>query len=282
MNEMQVYSSERFGELRTVRFRDEPWFVASDVCGVLELGNVAAAVERLDDDEAVLMPIQSGGQLREMYLVNEPGMYSLILGSLKPEARAFKRWVTHEVLPAIRQTGGYGVPQLQGALDKLADALRAAQEENRQLRRMLPSEAPEAAPWEGRAAWLYVDVLMEMVARGEARLLPVGDAGGEGSGDGPPIGYEDAEFIYFLPEMTYILAADAFRQRGEVFFPSRKRLYRAMRAAGLLAIEHSSLTSTRVKQIAGVNMRLLWVPRVRLMVEADLVELAEKGQSHDI
>jgi prophage antirepressor-like protein len=87
-----------------------PWFVAADVCNALDLGNSRMAMERLDDDEKSTELIPTPGGTQSLTTVNEPGLYSLIFGSRKPEARAFKRWVTHEVLPAIRRTGGYGAP----------------------------------------------------------------------------------------------------------------------------------------------------------------------------
>jgi prophage antirepressor-like protein len=89
-----------------------PWFVAADVCAVLGMGNPTQALSRLDDDEKTLISNEGQGwrEAPTMNAVNESGLYSLILGSRKPEARAFKRWVTHDVLPAIRRTGGYSIP----------------------------------------------------------------------------------------------------------------------------------------------------------------------------
>lgn len=94
-------------QLRTVVKDGEPWFVAKDVCEILELGNSRMALQRLDDDEKGVSSIDTPGGIQEMQVVNEPGLYTLILGSRKPEAKAFKRWITHEVLPNIRKTGGY-------------------------------------------------------------------------------------------------------------------------------------------------------------------------------
>jgi prophage antirepressor-like protein len=85
-----------------------PWFVAADVCAVL--GITTEQTRRLDDDEKGLRSVQTPGGTQSMTAVNESGLYSLILGSRKPEARAFKRWVTHDVLPAIRRTGSYSTP----------------------------------------------------------------------------------------------------------------------------------------------------------------------------
>lgn len=82
----------------------EPWFVAKDVCDILGNSNVSMALDRLDDDERSKLNL---GRQGETNIVNEAGLYSLVLGSRKPEAHEFKRWVTHEVLPQIRKTGGY-------------------------------------------------------------------------------------------------------------------------------------------------------------------------------
>ena len=90
----------------------EPWWIAKDVCDVLELTDVGKSVERLDDDEKLTRKIFVSGRNREMWTINEPGLYSLILRSTKPEAKKFKRWITHEVLPSIRQSGKYEIEGL--------------------------------------------------------------------------------------------------------------------------------------------------------------------------
>ncbi len=88
---------------------NEPWFIAKDVCDILELDNVTKALYPLDDDEKLTLPVVRSGQTREMNFVNESGLYSLIFQSRKPEAKKFKKWVTSEVLPSIRKTGGYNM-----------------------------------------------------------------------------------------------------------------------------------------------------------------------------
>lgn len=98
--------------VRTLLQQGEVWFVAKDVCDVLDLSNSRRALERLDGDEKGVTISDTPGGPQEVSIVNEPGLYSLILTSRKPEAKAFKRWVTHEVLPAIRQTGSYVAPAL--------------------------------------------------------------------------------------------------------------------------------------------------------------------------
>lgn len=105
--DIQLFNSAEFGELRAINRDGEPWFVAKDVCDALGLGRQQDSTRYLDDDErgACLVDTPSGQQ--SMTAVNEPGLYSLILRSRKPEARAFKRWITHEVIPSIRRHGGY-------------------------------------------------------------------------------------------------------------------------------------------------------------------------------
>jgi prophage antirepressor-like protein len=96
-------------QVRTIVKDGQPYFVARDVCDILEVNNYRDAGARLDDDEKDVVLTDTLGGPQDMIAVNEPGLYSLVLGSRKPEAKAFKRWITHEVLPTIRQTGGYSV-----------------------------------------------------------------------------------------------------------------------------------------------------------------------------
>lgn len=109
MNDLQifVYSGE---QLRTIQQPDGLWWVLRDVCQVLGLDSPHKVADRLDEDEKGRNQIPTPGGAQEMTIINEPGLYSVILRSDKPEAKAFKRWVTHEVLPSIRRTGAYGVP----------------------------------------------------------------------------------------------------------------------------------------------------------------------------
>ena len=109
-NSMQIYKSEKFGEIRTLNLNGEPWFVAVDVCIALDLSNPTIAVSRLDEDERAKFNL---GRQGDATIVNEPGLYTLVLGSRKPEAKAFKRWITHEVIPAIRKHGAYISPNAE-------------------------------------------------------------------------------------------------------------------------------------------------------------------------
>lgn len=108
MNELKTFNNQEFGEVRTVIINEEAWFVAKDVCTALELKNPTMVMQRLDNDERAKFNLGlSGG---ETNCVNEYGLYNLILVSRKKEAKKFKRWITHEVLPEIRKTGSYKAP----------------------------------------------------------------------------------------------------------------------------------------------------------------------------
>lgn len=112
MKELSVILHPDFGSVRNVVIKGEPWFVAKDVCDVLGLSKSRDAVARLDEDEKQRCPLllDAAGRPNEMTIVSESGLYSLILQSRKPEAKAFKKWVTSEVLPSIRKYGYYIAP----------------------------------------------------------------------------------------------------------------------------------------------------------------------------
>lgn len=104
---LQTFASPSFGAVRVVERDGQPWFVARDVCDCLEIGNNRDAISTLDVDEKDVATTDTPGGRQELSIISEPGLYSLILRSRKPDAKAFKRWITHEVIPAIRRTGGY-------------------------------------------------------------------------------------------------------------------------------------------------------------------------------
>jgi prophage antirepressor-like protein len=110
--------------VRVVMIDEAPWFVAADVCDALGLDNNRQAVTRLDDDEKGVISNDTPSGTQEMTIINESGLYSLILGSRKPEAKKFKKWVTSEVLPAIRKTGRYEAPQ---AVEVAVETINPAQ-----------------------------------------------------------------------------------------------------------------------------------------------------------
>lgn len=127
------------GSVRVIMIDGEPWFFAKDICDCLDLGNVGQTVNCLDEDERKTLDsniinndVGSNGG-RAPLIVSETGMYSLVLKSRKPEAKKFKRWITHEVLPSLRKTGMYGGPRtLQESLRAYADLLDV-NEQNRRL-----------------------------------------------------------------------------------------------------------------------------------------------------
>ena len=115
MNELQIFNYNDT-PLRTVEREDGIWFIAADVCKNLGLDSVHTAMSRIESDEGTLVEIphpQNAEKTLQVNAVNEPGLYALILGSRKPEAKDFKRWVTHEVLPSIRQHGSYALAPTQ-------------------------------------------------------------------------------------------------------------------------------------------------------------------------
>jgi len=150
-NKLMTFESESFGKIRTLTIDGEPWFVAADVCRALEIGNPSMTVERLDDDEKGISTIDTLGGKQRMTIINEPGLYSLVLSSRKPEAKAFKRWITHEVIPAIRKYGGYMTKSLleqvlenPNLIYEFARRMLEEQQKNERLRQELDRAKPKA------------------------------------------------------------------------------------------------------------------------------------------
>ena len=109
MNEItRIYNDS---QLRIIEKDGEPWFVAKDVADILGYDHAPHMYRRLEEDERDVLKTDTPSGKQEMVIINEPGLYNAIMGSDKPEAKDFKRWVTHDVLPSIRKTGGYTVPQ---------------------------------------------------------------------------------------------------------------------------------------------------------------------------
>ena len=115
MTNIQIFQNSEFGDMRITDQNGQEWYCAADVCRACGIANSRDAVSRLDEDEkrrVSEIPTPSGKQ--EMTFVSEAGLYALVLTSTKPEAKAFKRWITHEVIPQIRKTGGYSAKTLSG------------------------------------------------------------------------------------------------------------------------------------------------------------------------
>ena len=108
MNDLQIFNNEEFGEIRTVTVNDEPMFCLTDICKALEIKNATDVAKRLDEDE--LTRLNLGSRAGETNFITESGLYAVILRSDKPNAKKFRKWVTSEVLPTIRKTGGYNKP----------------------------------------------------------------------------------------------------------------------------------------------------------------------------
>lgn len=155
MQEIQVFDNEEFGQIRVGEVGGEPRFVARDLCVALGIGNPSDAVRRLDGDEVdSIEVIDSMGRAQLMSAVTEAGMYSLVLSSRKPEARAFKRWVTHEVLPSIRRRGAYLAPEVAervvsdpDTIIRLAQEVKAERARSAALRAERDAMAPRAAAY---------------------------------------------------------------------------------------------------------------------------------------
>lgn len=142
--EIQFFNAPAGNHLRVIDRDGEPWFFASDVCRSLEIQNPTDAVSRLDDDEHTLVSTEGipGARNPMAAAVSEAGLYSLVLGSRKPEAKVFKRWVTHEVLPSIRKTGGFTIPRnYTEALRLAADQAERIEAQALQLEHQAPAVA---------------------------------------------------------------------------------------------------------------------------------------------
>ena len=190
MNELTVFENEQFGSVRTIIRDGEPWFVAADVCRALEIGNSRQAIVRLDDDEKGVISTDTPGGAQEMSVVNEPGLYALVLGSRKPEAKAFKRWITHEVIPTIRRHGAYATQDtLENIIAdpdfgiRLLNALKDERTKRRKLESALIIARPKAA---------YFDALVE-----RKTLTGIRETAKE-------LQWREKDFIRFLLDKGYV------------------------------------------------------------------------------
>ena len=146
MNEIQVFNNPAFGEIRTVSISNEPYFLGKDVADVLGYSNTQKAIrDHVDEDDKLTERIVLSGQNRDVIFINESGLYSLILSSKLPSAKAFKRWVTSEVLPAIRKNGGYMAGQERMTDQEImAQALIVAQKTIESKNRLITEMQPKA------------------------------------------------------------------------------------------------------------------------------------------
>ena len=128
MNEIQIFKNEDFGEIRTTEINGEPWFVGKDVAARLGYSNTVDAISKhVDIEDRGLAKCDTLGGTQEMVIINESGLYSLVLSSKLESAKRFKRWITSEVIPQIRKTGAYHIPKTY------AEALRALADETEKI-----------------------------------------------------------------------------------------------------------------------------------------------------
>lgn len=144
MNELEIFKSDEFGNIRTVTINNEPWFVGKDIATILGYSNTRKALaDHVDEEDKGITKCDTPGGVQDLTVINESGLYSLILSSKMPTAKRFKHWVTSEVLPAIRKTGGYQMKMPEGkellALAVL-EAQKTIEEQNAQIERMRPKE----------------------------------------------------------------------------------------------------------------------------------------------
>lgn len=144
MSNIQVFEYQN-NKVRTVDVNGEAWFVLKDVCDVLHMdtSKIKQVADRLDDDEKGRYSVPTPGGKQATWIINESGLYHVILRSDKPEAAPFRRWVTNDVLPAIRKTGSYNAPQLTRS-QLLATALIAAHEELEEKDKQIETMKPKA------------------------------------------------------------------------------------------------------------------------------------------
>lgn len=157
MNEMQVFSNPDFGTIRTTEIEGEPWFVGKDVASVLGYTNPRKALaDHVDADDKGVTKRDTLGGAQEMTVINESGLYALVLSSKLPGAKQFKRWVTSEVLPSIRKTGSYALPKdYPAALRALADA------EEAKLRLLAENQQQAQVIADFEPIRQYVDTILE-------------------------------------------------------------------------------------------------------------------------
>lgn len=153
MNQLQVFSNERLGKIRTMNIDGQPYFVGKDIAEALGYSNTRDALARhVDNEDKADVVIHDGSQRRKVTAINESGMYALIFGSDLEKAKEFKHWVTSEVLPSIRKTGGYNSQVSEEYKQKRLEAMmmnakaRLMKEQNRRIELMIKN--PDFKPSE--------------------------------------------------------------------------------------------------------------------------------------
>lgn len=148
MTDLQIFNNPEFGAIRTIEKDGEPWFIGNDVATALGYTNARNAVPaHVDDEDKLRTQIEYAGQKRDITIINESGLYSLVLSSKLPTAKKFKRWVTNEVIPSIRKHGAYMTPETlekvllsPDTLMQLAQNLKDEQEKRKALEAQIESQ----------------------------------------------------------------------------------------------------------------------------------------------
>lgn len=151
MTDLQIFNSPEFGAIRTIEKDGEPWFVGKDVAAALGYKEpTKAAREKVDDDDKGVSKIDTPSGIQEMTIINESGLYSLVLSSKLPNAKKFKRWVTSEIIPSIRKHGAYMTPETlekvllsPDTLMQLAQNLKDEQEKRKELETKIEQDKPK-------------------------------------------------------------------------------------------------------------------------------------------
>lgn len=227
MNNLQIFDSPDFGQIRTIQQNGEPWFVGKDVAKILGYERADNAIRNhVDDEDKLMHQISASGQNREMYIINESGLYSLILSSKMPKAKEFKRWVTSEVIPAIRKHGGYlTADKIEQALTdpdtiiKLATTLKEERAARQQAEASLQAAKPKV---------LFADA----VSASDSTIL-IGDLAKLIKQNGHPIGQK--RLFCWMREQGYLIK----RAGADYNSPTQRAMEMGLFKIKETAISHS-------------------------------------------
>lgn len=162
--ELQTFKHEQFGDLRIMDEDGVVWFIGKDVAAILGYSDTAAAIKRhVDDEDKLTRRFVDSGQNRTMYIINESGLYSLILSSKLPAAKSFKRWVTSEVLPSIRKTGKYEIiPQAVEVEEPITDVTKLEFDQRIRIAGIIASCRRERLPLVAKVLSINIESMKEM------------------------------------------------------------------------------------------------------------------------
>ncbi|WP_277250055.1 phage antirepressor [Phascolarctobacterium succinatutens] len=227
MNNLQIFNSPEFGQVRTIQQNGEPWFVGKDVAEILGYKDTSDAMKKhVDIEDKLTRRFADSGQNREMYIINESGLYSLILSSKMPKAKEFKRWVTSEVIPAIRKHGGYlTADKIEQALTdpdtiiKLATTLKEERAARQQAEASLQAAKPKV---------LFADA----VSASDSTIL-IGDLAKLIKQNGHPIGQK--RLFNWMREQGYLIK----RAGADYNSPTQRAMEMGLFKIKETAISHS-------------------------------------------